>query len=467
MRYDVVIIGAGLGGLECAALLSRQGKKVCVLERQNAPGGSMQSILRYGLRLDTGLHYIGGLDSGQPLYNRFKSLGLMELPWQELDPEGFDLITIDGDTFRFAKGFENFADTMAGYFPKEKDSLSDYSAMLASSGNMTPFENASAWEYLHSKFHDELLINVLSGSSMKLELNRESLPLFVFAHINAPFIQSSWRLKGDGNLIVRHLIDDIVNNGGDVFCNSDVSRLTVKDGFAVSAITQDDKCFEGSLFISNAHPAVTTAMICDCKNIKPSYRFRMSDIKNTYGIFTVSLQLKPDSIRYFNHNKYIYCKPNVWDFYKENGPVSGVMVCCRVPDDGSDYTQNIDILTPMLYDRLVQWYDTKAGRRGDEYIQFKNRIADECIGLASTIIPDLKDNITHRCISTPLTWRDYNGNPEGSAYGARKDWNTPLMSYMSPTTPIPNLLMTGQSLVLHGIQGVTETAFETVRLINR
>ena len=276
--------------------------------------------------------------------------------------------------------------------------------MLASSGNMTPFENASAWEYLHSKFHDELLINVLSGSSMKLELNRESLPLFVFAHINAPFIQSSWRLKGDGNLIVRHLIDDIVNNGGDVFCNSDVSRLTVKDGFAVSAITQDDKCFEGSLFISNAHPAVTTSMICDCKNIKPSYRFRMSDIKNTYGIFTVSLQLKPDSIRYFNHNKYIYRKPNVWDFYKENGPVSGVMVCCRVPDDGSDYTQNIDILTPMLYDRLVQWYDTKAGRRGDEYIQFKNRIADECIGLASTIIPDLKDNITHRCISTPLTW---------------------------------------------------------------
>ncbi|MBR6491967.1 MAG: FAD-binding protein, partial [Bacteroidales bacterium] len=33
MKYDVVIIGAGLGGLECAYILAKNGLKVCILEK--------------------------------------------------------------------------------------------------------------------------------------------------------------------------------------------------------------------------------------------------------------------------------------------------------------------------------------------------------------------------------------------------------------------------------------------------
>ena len=61
MRYDVVIIGSGLGGLVCGSLLAREGKKVLILERQAQPGGCMQSYQRGRLSFDTGLHYIGGL----------------------------------------------------------------------------------------------------------------------------------------------------------------------------------------------------------------------------------------------------------------------------------------------------------------------------------------------------------------------------------------------------------------------
>ena len=56
MKYDVVIIGSGLGGLVCGSLLAREGKKVLVLERQAQPGGCMQSYWRDGLSFDTGFH---------------------------------------------------------------------------------------------------------------------------------------------------------------------------------------------------------------------------------------------------------------------------------------------------------------------------------------------------------------------------------------------------------------------------
>ena len=77
MRYDVVIIGSGFGGLVCAHLLAKAGKRVLVLERQQQPGGCIQSYQRKGQAFDTGLHYVGGLGEGQTLNRIFSHLGLL------------------------------------------------------------------------------------------------------------------------------------------------------------------------------------------------------------------------------------------------------------------------------------------------------------------------------------------------------------------------------------------------------
>lgn len=68
MKYDAVIIGSGLGGLECAHILSKAGMSVLLLERGTQAGGCLQSYRRLGLAFDTGFHYVGGLDEGQSLH---------------------------------------------------------------------------------------------------------------------------------------------------------------------------------------------------------------------------------------------------------------------------------------------------------------------------------------------------------------------------------------------------------------
>mgnify|MGYP000251524455 CR=1 FL=1 len=107
MKYDVVIIGSGLGGLECAHILSRAGLHVLLLERGTQAGGCLQSYKRQGLSFDTGFHYVGGLDEGQPLHSAFKCLGLLSLPWHRLDT-CFDQVTIENRTFAFAQGYDTF-----------------------------------------------------------------------------------------------------------------------------------------------------------------------------------------------------------------------------------------------------------------------------------------------------------------------------------------------------------------------
>ncbi|MBP5214037.1 MAG: NAD(P)/FAD-dependent oxidoreductase [Bacteroidales bacterium] len=485
-KYDIIIIGSGLGGLQCGYILSKRGYKVLILERQAQPGGCMQSYRRHGENLDTGMHYVGGLGVGDCLYSSFKYMGLMDLPWVHLDPSGFDRVTIGDRTFRYAEGHEAFIDTLVKDFPTQRAGLEKYAATMKEVGGhlfdaimprdvtdffTTSLFGASTYDFLHETFSDELLINVLSGSSLKMELAKETLPLYNFAQANNSFVQGSYRLKGDGNLIVYKLLDSIRAFGGELICNAEVEELIEKDGKLVAARCSNGETYEADLFISNAHPAVTCDLVKESTKLKKVYRNRIHRLENTYGMYTVSLVLKPGQLKYFNWNQYIYVKPNVWDYFKQDGPVSGLLISCRVPETAelqNGFVTNdpdariLDILTPLPWEKIQQWEQTKVGHRGEEYKAFKERLADECIALSERFIPGLHNMVEARFSSTPLTYRDYTLTPNGSSYGVRKDYHNPMMTLLSAKTPIPNLLLTGQSLTLHGLLGVTMTSLFTV-----
>ena len=57
--------------------------------------------------------------------------------------------------------------------------------------------------------------------------------------------------------------------------------------------------------------------------------------------------------------------------------------------------------------------------------------------------------------STPLTWRDYNGVPEGSMYGIERNYQDSLLTTLLPVTKIPGFYFTGQNINIHGVLGVT------------
>ena len=181
MKYDVAVIGAGLGGLKCALLLAKAGRSVLVLEKECHVGGCLQSYRRRGLDYDTGFHYVGGLGEGQSLHDAFARLGLLDLPWHRLD-EAYDHITIGDRTFSLVQGFEAFAGTLATEFPAEREALRRYAGLLTrvsrSGGeDVHPADGNSlletgAWDYLEANFRDPLLRDVLSGNALRMELRR-------------------------------------------------------------------------------------------------------------------------------------------------------------------------------------------------------------------------------------------------------------------------------------------------------
>ncbi len=507
MKNKVIIIGSGLGGLQCGYILAKHGFDVTVLERSTQTGGCLQTFPRGGVHFDTGFHYVGGLDEGQPLWTLFRYFDLLDLPWHRLDNEYFDEVVIGGESFPFASGHSEFVRRLADRFPSQREGLEKYTAFLKHVGDHifdsftsppgtsgAPGPNSldaslfarSAYDFLCENISDPLLRKVLSGTSLKMQLDRETLPLYGFAQINNSFIQSAWRLRGGGSSIADSLVQSITRMGGRVITNSPVVSIETENGHVSRVVAAhgrkarrsapddidpaDCMAYEADWVISDAHPAATVALVKD--GLRNIYRKRISSLRNTYGMFTVNILLKKDAMPYLNRNIYIHgSEVDLWQPSPEG--VRSLLISYPVPENvsgkagvsdaasGSISAGCVDLMTPMAWSQVEKWSGLQPGHRGEDYRAFKEQKARECVDLACTRLPQLRDAIDRVFTSTPLTYSSYLAAPQGNAYGLCKDWRDPMSTVLTPLTPVEGLLMTGQSLNLHGILGVSMTSVFT------
>ena len=462
MKYDVVIIGSGLGGLACGSLLAEAGLRVCILERSNQLGGCLQSYRREGLDYDTGLHYVGGLDEGGSLHEAFRRLHLLELPWQRMDG-CFDHVLLGDRHYALAQGFDRFTATLSRDFPHQQEQLQRFADRIHRA-SMEDME-VSAWDYLHECFQDEELIQVLGATAMRVGLHRESLPLFCLAHALSSYIESSWRLRGSGNQIVERLARTIREGGGELRCRHEVTGLRIADGRVEAVTCSNGATIEAENIICDAHPELL-ARLLEGQPVRRSYLQRIRSGENTFGIFTLSLRLRPGVIPYFNHNAYVFRRgSDVWQPEECGEEATAVMLSCRVPEDDSPFARQVDLLSPMSWSTCQPWEATTVGHRGPDYERLCHTRSESCLHLAERYLPGLSAAVERSYTSSPLTYRDYLAAPQGSAFGLRKDWRRPLQTFLSVRTPLPNLFLTGQSLVLPGIEGTTQTALQTCSAI--
>lgn len=473
-RNKVIIIGAGLGGLECGYILAKNGMKVTVLEREVQVGGCLQTFRRGAALFDTGFHYVGALDEGESLNTLFSYFDLMNLPWKKLDEDCFDEVVIGENAFAFANKHQRFYERMSSHFPKEREGLKKFVNFLKQVGDHIfdsfkgkddgTFTNSlfasSAYEFLNETVKDPLLRKVLSGTSLKMELNAPTLPLYTFAQINDSFIRSAWRLKGGGMQIADKLVEDILRMGAEVKTRANVTSIHEENGIVVGVTINEEDYMEADWVISSVHPAYTVSLVGDSQKIRRIYRNRMVNLDNTFGMFTANIRLKPGMLPYENKNIYIH-RPDADLWRVDTLNTESVLVNYSVPEEYSSTAVNIDLLSPMSWHEVEKWANYPVGRRGDDYVAYKEAKAEECIRLVEKRLPYLRGAIDKVFTSSPLSYYSYVASSEGCAYGIRKDYNKPMFTVLTPKTPIPNLLQTGQSLNLHGILGVTMTSFFT------
>lgn len=482
-NYDVVIIGSGLGGLVSSIILAKEGYRVCVLEKNNQFGGNLQTFVRDKTIFDTGIHYIGGLSKGQNLYKYFKYLGIMEdLNLKKMDEDGFDIISFEDDNTEFphAQGYENFVNRLTEFFPEEKANIKKYCDKIVETCDSFPLYNLqaegkydsdilsiNAKDYIDEVTANEKLRAILAGSNFLYAGIEDKSPFYVHALSVNSYIQSSWRCINGGSQITKQLIKQLKANGGEVFKYKEVIKFNVEGNDVISAQMKDGSEVFAGIFISNIEPKKTLEMVGEEK-FRKSFYSRIQSLEGVISAFSLYIVFKPETFPYINHNYYHFKdSTGVWTAheYDESSWPKAYMASMNASKQ-DQWADGMTFITYMKYNEMKAWENTfnttaEKNDRGESYDEFKSRKAERFLQEIEIKFPGIRDKIQSVHTSTPLSYRDYIGGHNGNMYGYVKDSNNPMKTFIAPKTKLNNLYLTGQSINMHGVLGVTIGAVVT------
>ncbi|WP_223557684.1 phytoene desaturase family protein [Chryseobacterium lathyri] len=484
-KYDILVIGSGLGGLVSALILAKEGLKVCVLEKNNQYGGNLQTFSREKLIFDTGVHYLGGLSKGQNLHHFFSYLEIMDdLELHQMNEDGYDKISFGEENIEYphAQGYENFIEQLAAYFPNEKQNLESYCEeiqyvcaqfpryqVIGKDSYNEEILHLNTKRFIESVTQDKKLQAVLLGSNFLYGGDSENIPFYVHALTVNSYIQSAYKCVKGGSQITKLLIKKLRQYGAEVHKHSEVSGFIFDEAGVLSSVTtKSGKEYAAKKFISNIEIRSFIKLIGEEK-LRKSFLNRVMSWEPVSSCFSVYLVLKPQSLPNFNYNIYHYSSEEmVWNAFrysKDSWPET-YMLSSTPSKHYPDYAESLTAISYMDFDEIKDWEKTvntvaEKHERGLKYEHFKLEKAEKMISALEKKIPNLRHSIKSIYTSSPLSYRDYIGSFEGNMYGYMKSSDNPLETMVSPRTKTDNLFLTGQSVNMHGILGVTIGAFNT------
>jgi all-trans-retinol 13,14-reductase len=384
-----------------------------------------------------------------------------------MNPDGFDIIGISEMDYPMAMGSDHFVDRLLPCFPSEKKNLKEYIRSLKEISAAFPlyslelpkdhrediYRGRGAFDFFSALTRSPRLSSVLAGNNLLYAGNRERTPLHLPALINHSFISSAWRTIGGSKQITDNLVKGILSSGGEIHLDEEITEICPAEN-EFGLMTKTGGHFFSKNFISGIHPAMTLKMM-EPSIFRKSFYKRVINLNNTVSSFAVYIILKDGSFPYMDHNYYFHKTEDVWSNNNGDAWPSGYMLHTPAPASSGGFARSMIILAAMPFESVRKWEHTERGNRGNEYLAFKDRCSDGLLTMAEKRFPGLRTAIGYMETSTPLTWRDYNGIPEGSMYGIERDYRDPMVTALFPGTKIPGFFFTGQNINLHGVLGVT------------
>lgn len=469
-KYDVIVIGAGIGGLAAGAILSRKGKKVLVIEKNPVAGGYVVNFRRGNFEFDTSLHLIDGFVKGGYVYEVANECGILD-KIELLKPKYlFRSIYPDFDINVPQTNLKEYIDLLGSLFPQEYSNIVHlFKEMTDIFGEakellytyfpynleliMVPLKYHAILKYFTKTYQqmlgryikDERLKAIISQLWPYFGLPPSKLSAFYYVFPYYDYLCSGgYYPKGGARSLVDTFLSVIEDNGGEIRLKTEVKKIIVKNRLAQGVLIEKDEFIGGDFIISNIDTRKTFLTLIGIDNLPLRYVNRIKNLQPSISAFQIYLGLKCN-LKELGYNDYeIFYNPS----YDIDRQFSKGVMGCDIKENVCVLTisSNINSFSPLDNKSIMEIsvlsnYDFWASLKKEEYNDQKQRVAQDLIKQAEKIMPGLSSNIEKIEIATPLTMERYTGNYKGAIYGWSQIISQSGINRLKNSTPISNLYL--------------------------
>lgn len=491
-EYDVVVIGAGNGGLTAAARLARDGARVLMLERHNVPGGCATSFCRGRFEFEVALHQLTGMglpEAPGPLRRMLGSLGVLDkLEFMDMN----DLYRIQliggGLDITLRPNREEAIAELSRQFPREKDAIRKYfDLMYTFFQQVIPafymqdpeatkekyplyFKYAlkNAQEVMDEFFTDEMLKFALSPYWTYIGLPPRLMTFTDMASMYVGYIElKPYHLRGGSQALSQALADAVIQKGGDIRYNCGVKKILVEGGAVCGVITEDGEEIRTNFVVSNASKVSTYNELLDPETVPESARaeLRQCDIAESGFVIYMGLDCTPEEAGFTESLNFIFGTTDIEKSYEKMKHLdiddndAMVLSCYNIRDKSfaPEGASQVALVT-------LKYGDPWLRVSPRDYYDVKYRVADQMLNVVGKLYPRLRGHIEEMEVATPLTFMRYLGHPRGSIYAF--DHHIKDSEIFIPNEPhIKGLYGAGGWVGLCGFQPTLQSGMTTARAV--
>jgi C-3',4' desaturase CrtD len=511
---QVIVIGAGVGGLTAAALLAHHGYSVLVLEQAFVAGGCASTFQRRGFTFDVGATQVAGLEPGGIHYRIFSELGI-DLPEAiPCDPACAVYLPDETEPIQVWRDPERWQAERQRQFPGSEpfwrlmSDLFRYSWAFQCRDPVLPPRNLwDLWQLTKAVRPDTLLTLPHTFSTVGQALRHFGLAgdrrlktfldlqLKLYSQVDAEETALLYaatalgvsqaphglsHLQGSMQVLSDRLVEALERDGGKLLLRHTVEQIQTEAGKVTGIVIRNQKTNEvwqepADHVIANVTVQNLVELVQDTEEFKiqnskfkiqnflmQGYRQRVEKLPQASGAFVIYLGVEQRAIP-------ADCPPHLQFLYDYDGPIgenNSLFVSVSKPGDGRAPAGKATIIASSFTDPNI-WWQRENGKDSpaSNYSAMKQRYTEEAIARLGQFF-NLDGTIVHQEAATPKTFARFTARDRGIVGGVGQRIPTFGPFGFANRTPIHQLWLVGDSTHPgEGTAGVSYSALTVVRQI--
>lgn len=469
-NYDVIIIGAGIGGLVSGCYLAKSGLKVLIIEQHSKAGGYCSSFSREGFIFEVGA--LSSLREGTPFRNILENLDICNEGAVKRSKTAFALFTPDFK-IKINNDLNEVINSLQSLFPGESRRIKVFFnlAKNASTGLLyKDYKTIIFNDYLHSLFSDKKLIAVIRTltSQIGVPADRLSLASALF-QLRESVLDGGYYFDGGLQEFSNAFVSKFIKWGGKIIFSKSVSQIIIKNNIAKAVKLDTGEMLFAKNIIANCDLTNLFINMLERGKVRKDFINKLKKKTPSVSAFLVYLGIQKnlkdvaENCHEFWHiNDYHLDDPS--DKKRLNNINSTPTFYCYLnstqnrnlaPKDCESFTSFI-LVDPLNLNKTF-------------WNQRKNIFSEAIIDRTEYLIPNLRKYLKIKLIATPLTLHKYTLNRGGAFRGWTLDFYQSTSNFISSRMPVEGLYAAGHwvnlPLIAGGIPAAAYTGYLASRII--